>query len=42
MGEIGLDLEFEFDGKMNNTENSGKLKRIDQENEKKAMDTTWK
>ena len=40
--EIDSDLETEFDGEMENTENAQKLKRIAKEKEKKAIDTAWK
>ena len=40
--EIDLDLETEFDGKMKNTENARKLKRIANERGKKAIDIAWK
>ena len=39
MGEIDLDLETEFAGEMENTENARKLKRIAKEMGKKAIDT---
>ena len=42
MGEIDLDLETEFAGEMENTENARKLKRIAKEMGKKAIDTAWK
>ena len=40
--EIDLDLEIEFDWEMMNTENAQKLKRIDKEKGKKAIDTALK